>query len=102
MSNVIVQYSIKPEHVAENERLIAAVYDELNATKPEGIQYSAFLLEDGVTFVHVGRFEDEVAKEAHANTDAFRTFQQDIDTRFATKPTFTEARKIGSYESIAE
>ena len=102
MSNVIVQYSIKPEHVAENERLIEAVYEELDTVKPNGIQYAAFLLEDGVSFVHVGRFDDVVAENTLPNLPAFREFQRDIANRFATKPSFSHGRKIGSYQSLAE
>ena len=101
MSNVIVQYSIKSEHVAENARLIEAVYEELNSVRPNGIQYAAFLLEDGVSFVHVGQFEDEAAEQALPNMPAFREFQRDIANRFAVQPNFAHGRKIGSYHSIA-
>ncbi len=36
MTQVLVRYKIKPEHAAENERLVRAVYDELQRTEPEG------------------------------------------------------------------
>ena len=36
MTQVLVRYKIRPEHAAENEPLVRAVYDELRAPNPEG------------------------------------------------------------------
>ena len=35
MTQVLVRYKVKPEHAAENEHLVRAVYDELRRTDPE-------------------------------------------------------------------
>jgi hypothetical protein len=49
----VTRYLTKPECADENARLIGAVFADLDALKPEGLQYRSFRLEDGLTFVHV-------------------------------------------------
>jgi hypothetical protein len=94
MPQVMVRYTVKPDRVAENEQLVRAVYDELAATKPEGLQYATFKLPDGVTFVHV-------AQHAEVNplrmVAAFQSFQEAIRDRCDEPPVATELEEIGSY-----
>ena len=54
MSSVVVRYQAKPERADENQKLIEAVFADLEARQPEGFTYKVFRLEDGVSFVHVG------------------------------------------------
>ena len=49
----MVSYKLKPDRVAENERLAAAVYDALKQARPAGLRYATFRLEDGVSFIHI-------------------------------------------------
>jgi L-rhamnose mutarotase len=67
MRRVIVRYTIKPDRVAENERLVRAVYEELHRVELAGIRYATFRLDDGVTFVHIASVEtdDGDARSAH-------------------------------------
>jgi len=52
MKHRLVLYKVKPEAVAENRRLIEAVFKELPARAPEGLSYMVIELEDG-NFVHL-------------------------------------------------
>ena len=54
----MVSYKLKPERVAENERLAAAVYDALREARPPGLRYATFRLGDGVSFVHIVSHEE--------------------------------------------
>jgi hypothetical protein len=49
----MVRYRVKPEAAAENEALVRAVFAEIFAAAPEGLRYECFVLDDGVTFVHI-------------------------------------------------
>jgi len=49
----MVSYKLKPDRVAENERLAAAVYVALREARPRGLRYATFRLADGVSFMHV-------------------------------------------------
>ena len=53
MRTIVVRYQAKPERADENQRLIEAVFAELNEHEPEGFTYKVFRLEDGVSFIHV-------------------------------------------------
>ena len=57
MSKVMVRYKVKPESVSENERLIGAVYEELERGAPARFRYVTFRLDDGVSFVHIASTE---------------------------------------------
>jgi hypothetical protein len=94
MREVMVRYKVKPEHAAENERLVRAVYDELGDVAPEGFRYATFQLEDGVTFVHLAVSDGPPPLPELA---AFRSFQQDIAARCDEPPVVTQLRRIGSY-----
>ena len=53
MKTTVVRYQAKPERAAENQRLIEAVFAELDERQPEGFTYKVFRLDDGVSFIHV-------------------------------------------------
>jgi hypothetical protein len=55
MHQVIARYKVKRDRAKENLELVRAVYDELERTKPAGLRYATFLLDDGVSFVHIAQ-----------------------------------------------
>src|SRR5215471_10345266 len=52
MKRKLVRYKAKPEAVAENRRLIEAVFEQLEAMAPESVSYMVIELGDG-SFVHL-------------------------------------------------
>jgi L-rhamnose mutarotase len=94
---VTVRYTVKPEAAAENERLVRAVYDEMQSTEPAGIRYATWQLEDGVTFVHLASTETEDGHNPLSEVQAFQEFQKGIRDRCAEPPVVTEMREVGSY-----
>jgi hypothetical protein len=96
MRQVVVQYRVKPDRAAENERLVRAVYDELHRTNPSGLRYATFQLEDGVSFVHVAEVDDETENPL-TRVEAFRAFQAEIQDRCEQPPAASRAREIGSF-----
>ena len=95
MRQVMVRYKVKPDRVEENEQLVRAVYDELAATRPAGLRYATFRLEDGVSFVHVASVEGE--HNPLAEVEAFARFQADVRDRCDEPPVVTELHEVGSY-----
>jgi hypothetical protein len=51
MKRTLVRYKTKPEQAEENARLIGKVFQELQATSPDGVRYLVLRLGDG-TFLH--------------------------------------------------
>jgi len=91
----MVRYKVKADRAAENEELVRAVYDELHRTQPDGLRYSTFVLEDGVSFVHLAITEE--GSNPLPEVEAFKEFQRGIEERCEEKPVVTALREIGSY-----
>lgn len=100
MRQVIVNYRVKPDRVAENQALVRGVYEELDRDAPEATRYAAFQLEDGVSFVHVARFESEEAEREFSERPAFQAFQRDIRERCDEPPVVTPAKSVGAYRAF--
>ncbi len=97
MRQVMVRYKVKPDQAAKNEELVKQVYEELRQTAPMGIRYATFVLEDGVSFVHVAANEAEDGQNPLMEVAAFRAFQQDINDRCEEPPMPVQLREVGSY-----
>ena len=97
MKQVMVRYEVKPEHAARNEALVRRVYEELEQTAPQGFQYATFVLDDGVSFVHLASFQNDEGPNTLTDIAAFRAFQEGIEERCDKSPRVTDLREIGSY-----
>jgi hypothetical protein len=102
MRTVLVRYKVKPEHAATNEELVRAVYDELHRTKPAGIRYATFRLDDGVSFLHLASTETVDGRNPLSELAAFRQFQANIGDRCAEAPVVSELTEIGSFRLLAD
>jgi hypothetical protein len=93
----MVSYKLKPDRVAENERLAAAVYDALKQARPPGLRYATFRLEDGVSFVHIVSHGEPEGSNALTSLPAFKAFSAGVGERCETPPLRVELTEIGSY-----
>jgi hypothetical protein len=97
VSAVIVRYRVKAGRSEENAELVRAVYAQLAADQPPGFRYTTYVLEDGVTFVHIAFMED--GHEAPLpQLPAFQQFQRAIAERCDEAPQVTRlADLVGAY-----
>jgi hypothetical protein len=95
MRRVMVQYKVKADRAAENERFIQAVFAQLEREKPAGLRYASFKLDDGVSFVHVASVE--AADNPLVALAAFKDFTAQIKDRCDEPPVTTTLNEIGSY-----
>jgi len=91
---VMVRYRTTPETAEENQRLVEAVFRELNADDPGGFRYATFRLPDA-TFVHLVAYDGD--DNPLQRSAAFKEFQQDFAARAAEGPTFTDVTLVGEY-----
>jgi hypothetical protein len=91
---VVVQYTVHPDALVENVELVRAVYDELEAQRPEGLRYSTMQI-DETTFVHVAIVEGDA--NPLENLGAFKAFTADIDARCVNGPDPHPATVVGRY-----
>ena len=97
MKQVMVRYKVKPEQAARNDELVRRVYEELQETAPAGLRYATFVLEDGVSFVHVAANESEDGRNPLLDVAAFRAFQEGIGDRCDEPPAAVGWCEVGSY-----
>ena len=96
MKRSIVRYEVKPDRVAENERLVRAVYAELHERRPDGMAYATYRLNDGVSFVHISVSADG-ERSPLLDLPAFQDFLEGVEDRCTVLPQASEATEIGRY-----
>jgi hypothetical protein len=100
MKRTLIRYRTKPELADQNAALIAAVFAELKAAKPEGVRYLSLRVEDG-TFVHFVETEADAAGVL-TNLAAFKAFQSGIRERCIEPPQPGSAIIVGNYRMLNE
>jgi hypothetical protein len=96
----VIRYKTNPESADENERLIREVFAELAEQKPQGLQYAAFRLDDGVSFLHVAVIDGET--NPLSASAAFGKFQAGIQDRCVEGPAAADAAIVGSYRFVPD
>ena len=97
MQAIVVRYQAKPERADENQRLIEAVFADLDEREPAGFTYKVFRLDDGVSFVHVVIEHDADERDSLQDVPAFQAFVADIAERCEVPPVASAASVVGSY-----
>jgi hypothetical protein len=98
MATTIVRYQAKPDRADENQKLIEAVFAELEERQLDGFTYKVFRLADGVSFIHVVIEHDDVAEpDSLAAVAAFQAFVANIDERTEAPPVAMDATIVGGY-----
>jgi hypothetical protein len=97
MKTTVVRYQVKPERADENQKLIEAVFAELDEREPDGFTYKVFRLDDGVSFLHVVIEHDVDDPESLQAVPAFQAFAADIADRCDIPPVATSATIVGGY-----
>jgi hypothetical protein len=93
----IVRYTVKPDRVAENEQLLAAIFDELREVGPEGLRYTALKLDDGLTFLHLIDHDSDARHLPGRQLDSLRAFHAGLSERCEAAPERTQVRVIGEF-----
>jgi len=93
----MASYTLKPDRVDENERLIAAVFAALNEARPAGLRYASFRRDDGVSFVHLVSHDFADGANPLTALPQFKAFAAGIRERCVEPPARAELTEIGSY-----
>ena len=75
---VKVQYTVKAEYVETNKVNIQRVMADLREINNPDIQYSAFLLDDGKSFVHFVMRKNDEAQQILSELPSFQEFQRQL------------------------
>ncbi len=102
MKRTLIRYKTKAETTDRNAELMAGVFAELQAAKPEGIRYLSLRLEDD-TFNSFRR--DRPADDggsALPKLATFQAFQSGIRERCAEPPLIRGVTIVGNYRMLDE
>ena len=69
----------------------------MHETKPTGLRYATFRLDDGLSFVHVAFNETEDGQSPLPEVKAFREFVKDVGERCSELPVVSELHEVGSF-----
>ena len=97
MKRVLVRYKVKADKAQQNIEYIQEVFSALDKSKPEGLRYASFKLEDGLSFIHIASIETEDGENPLLSYDEFKAFTQDIASRCEEPPIASTAETIGNY-----
>jgi len=96
MTARMVTYKVKDGRAEENSAYVRDVMADLGARSTEGVAYSVYLLEDGVTFLHVVEEEGDGGKVQVS--EAFQRFTATlVEDRCADTPQLHQMTLVGSY-----
>ena len=78
MNAVKVEYTVKEAYVETNKANIAKVMAAVRKLNNPDLKYCTFLLDDGVTFVHLALRANEAANAILGEMPEFQSFQQQL------------------------
>ncbi len=98
MKVVKVEYTVRPEYVAENKRNIKRVMEELRQHPIEGMQYASYTdNENPNTFIHINMAKDEETMSKLGQLEAFITFRTALKaSQPVTAPNQTNLDLVGA------
>ena len=99
MKRTLIRYKTKPEAADRNAELIAKVFEELKAAKPDGLRYLSLRLDDD-SFVHF--VEAENGTNLLTNLEAFQAFQSGVRERCVELPQARGVIIVGNYRMLGE
>jgi hypothetical protein len=89
----MVTYRVKDGRADENAAYVREVMTDLQTSAPAGVTYSVFLLDDGVTFVHVVEGDSGPIQAS----EAFQRFTSTLEDRRAVPPEQRTMTLVGRY-----
>src|SRR5260221_14695667 len=99
MKRSLIRYKTKPEMTDANAELIAGVFEELKAAKPEGLRYLSLRLDDG-TFAHFVGTEADDGVSARPKLASFHAFQGGVREPCVEPPGCGGGTIVGNYWTL--
>ena len=101
MARRLIRYRTRPDASDTNAALIAAVFAELEAARPDGVRYLSLRLDDD-TFVHIVETAADDGSGVLPRLAAFQAFQSGIRERCVEPPQVRQASVVGNYRMLSE
>ena len=96
-----IRYRTHPERAEANQRLVEAVFKELEARSPEGLRYLVLRTADGA-FFHLVAFDDGGNTSALTTLPAFQEFQRELRSRCVEPPEPVEVTVVANHRMLLD
>jgi hypothetical protein len=93
----MVRYTVKPELVDGNARLVEAVFAQLARERPAGLTYATFRVAGSGTFIHIATVDTADGKNPLVALAAFKEFTASIRERCIEPPVTMDLDAVGAY-----
>jgi hypothetical protein len=102
MKRAIVRYKVRADQAAVNEAYIRQVFEQLEATRPPGLHYASFKLDDDVSFIHIVSYEAGEGSNPLTVLPAFKAFTAAIASRCVEPPVVSSLNEVGVYRVFGD
>jgi len=90
MKSLIARYRVNEDSVDAVKSLVREFVTKVKDNEPETLVYESYQLKDAQEFVHIMKFQSEVGKEFHKNTEWCKEFVEKLCLLCEVEPEFTE------------
>ncbi len=95
------RYTVQAAYVAQNQKQISRVVEELRALRRTDISYSVFVEDDGKTFLHLLFCANEEAEQVFFLLASQQAFQAGLaECHLEVPPTMTTLRLVGATSDL--
>ena len=71
-----VQYQVQPDFAATNKANVEKVMADVRNLNDPGLKYATYVLDDGVTFMHLAFFSNDESAGKLGKLDSFNAFRK--------------------------
>ncbi|MBB4919722.1 hypothetical protein [Streptosporangium saharense] len=94
---VMIRYTVRADAVDRSLDLLRAVYDELAQTRPHGLHYDTYQLDDQASFVAIIDSDGHPASAPHHRLASFQRYRAALSAICVDGPTVHVLSEAGSY-----
>jgi quinol monooxygenase YgiN len=84
----LARYRVKADKQEQVVSIVEEFVKKVRDQESNTLRYTAYRLEDGVSFVHIMYFKDEEAEEHHRGTDYLKQFEKLLHPDCVEEPVF--------------
>ncbi len=98
MLAMLLRTKVKAEKAAEVEAAVRSLFATLEEARPQGVRYTSYRLQDGVTYVVLLQIEEGIDNPL-PKVPEFQEFQENLKGWLAEPPAPEQLTAIGDYRS---
>jgi quinol monooxygenase YgiN len=93
----LARYRIKADKQDEMVAVLEEFVKTVKENEPNTLRYTAYRLEDGVSFIHIMYFKDEEAEQHHNSTSYLKKFAEILNPNCEQQPEFVTIAPVPAH-----